>query len=747
VRAFVLRADPAPGPVRGAHWVRGVEKSLKDPDTTVRLEAVRALAALNRADATDLMRGFLEDPDPLMVVTAASALATCDDVADRTRAHDALRRLASDTREQTAPIRAEVARALGELGDVSLRPLLVPLMFDADLAVARAAISSAGRLGPPHRDFLFVPPLVSLMRNRLLKRQAREVLVSYGEDVVDPLAYFLGDPEEDIWVRRHVPSTLGSIPTQRSMNVLVGALNHPDGFVRYKAGAAIERLRRMAPALTVDREVIERQILQETTRAFGALTLHHNLFVTSDLDRDSLLAQALVDKHQRARDRIFRLLGLLHSTDDIQAVRAALDHADAKLRSGAAEYLDNLLGGELRRRVMILVEDMPSDERVRRGNVIFKTRARDIEDTLAQLVHDDDQVIAAAAIHLVEARQLWKLKDDLEHALAHRDPRDWYVFEAASWALAASRMDPERRRALWLEPLPAVELASRLRRVPLFAFTSVDELFRVAVLGRQVRHEPGRTIYEAGRAVDSIQFLLEGRVTAARPNGDAKDIAAPDVIGFEAVIEGSPAEKTIKAAATTVALSLTTDEFLSLLSENVEIAQGIFRLMLERRGEGRESVLRGSLPASLKHKMNEGPLQPVDTVLLLQTSPLLVRASAAQLVGLAGIARPVALSPGTDPLAGAEPSILVVLRGAVRVVRDGEVSGHAGPGDIVGLYETLAGVAGALNAEVTEDGRALKFLASDVLDLLADDVDLLRGIFSALIRVPDGFTNSSQSVI
>ena len=126
---------------------------------------------------------------------------------------------------------------------------------------------------------------------------------------------------------------------------------------------------------------------------------------------------------------------------------------------------------------MVMVEDMPADERVRRGNAIFKTRARDVEDTVAQLVHDDDQVIAAAAIQLVEQRQMWTLSDDLEHALAHRDPHDWYVFEAASWALAAKRMPAERRRSLWLEPLPAVELASRLRSVPLFAFASVDELF------------------------------------------------------------------------------------------------------------------------------------------------------------------------------------------------------------------------------------------------------------------------------
>ena len=75
------------------------------------------------------------------------------------------------------------------------------------------------------------------------------------------------------------------------------------------------------------------------------------------------------------------------------------------------------------------------------------------------------------------------------------------VFEAASWALAANRVQAERRKQLWQEPLPAVELADRLRHVPLFDFTHVDELFRLARLGRQVRYEKGRALYERGEAV------------------------------------------------------------------------------------------------------------------------------------------------------------------------------------------------------------------------------------------------------
>ena len=163
--------------------------------------------------------------------------------------------------------------------------------------MAKAAIESAGTLGAG--DFLFLPPLVSLLRNRRLKASARAVLVGYGEAVVAPLAYFMSDREEDIWIRRHVPATLALLPFPASIAALTTALDDPDGFVRFKATTSLQRLRRDNPALVIDPKVVSRHINAEAARAFSALTLHYNLFVAGGLDKDSLLARALTEKHAR----------------------------------------------------------------------------------------------------------------------------------------------------------------------------------------------------------------------------------------------------------------------------------------------------------------------------------------------------------------------------------------------------------------------------------------------------------------
>jgi HEAT repeat protein/CRP-like cAMP-binding protein len=731
VRARTLRSLQAVRPELAQRWVPAIEKLLHDDDPDVRAGAVRAISAIRGQEAAGLMRPYLDDHNPRVVVTAAVALATNGEAAEVAAAEAAMQRLIADSRDSAATARREVARALAHIPLPQFHQMLVSLMYDANLEVARSAIRSAGRLGPG--NFLFVPPLVSLLRNRLLKPDARAVLVGYGEDVVEPLAYFLKDEDEDIWIRRHVPATLALIPSQVSLHVLVEALGDRDGFIRYKAVTAIERIHRERPDLTIRREPVETLTLEECRRFFDALTLHANLIANGGIGRGTLLARALEDKQFRSRDRVFRLLGLIYPWKDVTAARVAIERGDARSRASAAEYLDNLLGGALRKRVMLLIEDMPADERVRRANVLYKTRRRDGEDTLAQLIHDDNQVVAAAAIHLTAERGIWKLADDVEHALAHRDVHDWYVFEAASWALAARRMAASERRSRWMEPLPAVELADRLRRMPLFDYISVDELFRVAGTGHQARHESGRVIYQTALRPETLQFLIDGEVSVTGESGETQ-YAAPAPLAFEEILEGTPMRASVRARDVAITLSLTQEEFLTLLSDNIELAHGLFKMLFDTRSVGWRRVVRGRITAEIDRLAADG-LQPIERVLLLETSPLLSRATGEQLLRLATISREVDLTEGMVLFAETgEPAIYGLLSGALSVEAPGEPPMAASAGDSVGVYETLAGVPAGATVKVTQRGRALRIDRRELFDLLADNIDLLQGLFSALLR-------------
>jgi AAA family ATP:ADP antiporter len=729
VRARTLRCLEALSAEVAASWLPAVERLLADTDADVRAEAVRAISTIRGPEAASLLRRHLTDNDPRMVATSAVALSAGKDSHDVAAATSALQALASDTRETAVAGRLEVARALGDVPGPLARDLLVPLMYDRNIQVAQEAIRSAGRLG---RDqAFFVPPLISLLRHRLLKTDARATLIGYGDGIVEPLAHFIKDEGEDLWVRRHLPATLARIPSQRTMDVLVDALADRDGFLRYKAITAIEALHHSSPELVVRRDPIETLAMAESLRYFNALTLHAN-FLHGEFGAGSLLIRALVEKQTRSRERVFRLLGLIYSTADMRAAWMALERGTAAEHASAAEYLDNLLSGPLRKRVVLMVDDMPLEERVRRTNLLFRTRRRTPEDTLAQLIHDDDQVIAACAIHLAAEHGIASLTDDIEYALGHRDPRDWYVFESASWALAASRMSTDDRRARWNEPLPTVELAKRLRGVPVFDYVSVDELFRFAGTARQVRYDRGRTVYDAGLVPNTLQFLIDGEVRV--DNG--AQIVAPGPLAFEELLAGRPLGSAMSAVDVAVTLSLTQDEFLTLAFDNVDVAHGLFRMVLSARGGiDLNGVTRGIVPDVSSQQASDG-LQPMERALLLQASPLTAGATSAQVMRLAMVACEVPLTTGAVLVRETDdPAIYLVVLGALRVDAPGADPAVARTGDAVGLYETLTDTRFEARVTVAEPGMALRIDDRDLFDLLAADVELLQGMFRALLGV------------
>ena len=167
-----------------------------------------------------LARPLLKDADPRIRATAAVALAGSSSPDDVNAAEAALVELLDDARDAARAARRDVAAALREINEP-------PVPAPADSAALRLG-AGRGRRGdgeraasPGRQISSSYPTLVALLRHRHLKGRARSVLVSYGEPVVDALAHFMRDPDEDPWIRRHIPATLAQIPSQKTVDVLV----------------------------------------------------------------------------------------------------------------------------------------------------------------------------------------------------------------------------------------------------------------------------------------------------------------------------------------------------------------------------------------------------------------------------------------------------------------------------------------------------------------------------------------------
>jgi ATP:ADP antiporter, AAA family len=730
VRARALAALGASRPEVARRWLPRLERLLTDDDPGVRAAAIGALANIQEASALALARPFIEDRDQRLVATAATVLARSGEQEDVDLALQTLTRLATDPAESTAQSRKDVASAVSQIRDPRFNHLLLPLLYDQSAEVGEEAMRAVRSLATT--DYLFVPTLVSLLRDRRLKGAAREVLVGYGEGVVDTLAYFLDDEQEDVWVRRHIPATLAHIPGQRTLNVLMAALpGATDGFLRYKLLTAIERVHRAHPELTFAVKAFEQQTMREAMRYYRNLGLHFSLVHRAGLPADALLPRVLEEKMQRGKDRLFSLLALQYPWRDIEATRWALEHGDGKTRASALEYLDNLLSTGYRKRLLPMLEEMPLEERVRRANVLASTRPRDLEETLLELINDEDEVVAASAIYAAAQRKLWTLADDIEHVLAHRDARDWYVFESASWALAERRLSEEKRRALWLEPLPAVEVVSRLATMPIFRETSADELFRIATVGRQVRHEAGKVLAQEGTAPTELLVLLDGQV---RVGADATEHGAPRFLVFGEAMESTALPVTIRAHTPVVVLSLPVDQWRTLLSDSSRLVLGLFRTILEQPRFAEERTLVKGRPSDELARLADEGITPIEKVLVLQQIPSFARVSGEEVLRLADRARRRPFAAGHRLFGEGDMAALhVVAAGAVALEADGLEPLEAVEGDVIGMTETLAGVPLGRAGRAARDGVALVISHQDLYDVLEERPNLLQPLLTAFL--------------
>ena len=381
--------------------------------------------------------------------------------------------------------------------------------------------------------------------------------------------------------------------------------------------------------------------------------------------------------------------------------------------------------------------------------MLLKTRVRDVEETLLSLINDEDQVVAAAAIDLVEERGLWTLASDLEQLFAYRNASDRYVFEAASWTLAAHRMPDSRRRSLWLEPLPVVELAEALRKIPLFSSVSVDELFRVAALGRQVRLEEGHVLYHEGAVPTEVQFLLDGGASArSSRGGESREVLPPAPLGLEPLLEGSVMPETIRTLRTSVCLAISAEELRALVSDNSDLVRDLFRMLVTGDGVAARTVLEG-LGGVDDGSLAPSKLTPIERTLVLETIPLFHGITAEEMLNLASIAQEAPLTEGASPIQETDPpALLLLIAGRLSLQpTNGAAALVAGGGDVVGLYETLSGVPLGRSGVVLAGGRALRIDGEELFDLLGQRPALLQQLFAALFRARVAASTREKTVL
>jgi ATP/ADP translocase len=266
--------------------------------------------------------------------------------------------------------RMEAAKVMGMMEpSPSLIQSLGKLIRDESPEVISYAVESAGKL--KRREL--VPFLVQHLSNPYIQRVAQKALVGYGDKIIGTLKDYLGDIQEDIKIRKAIPDIIAQVGSQRAANILSLEMKKENEDVEPEIIAAIYKMKSKNPRIAFDEKAVLPKLMEKI------LGSHEILIEIDELisgKKKEPFAKDLENDLAHSIRRIFELLSLIYPHEDIIKAYQNICSGARKALDYSLELLDNTVKREIMEVLLPLVEDIPLEDKAKKGKKILKTLDR-----------------------------------------------------------------------------------------------------------------------------------------------------------------------------------------------------------------------------------------------------------------------------------------------------------------------------------------------------------------------------------
>jgi len=545
---------------------------------------LRLLPSLARRGVADPLVLGVEHPHASVRETCVDALRVLDDA----RAPGLLHRAIAD--EQPAVRRAALRGLASQISSEALQPVLESLLTDpdpqvrADAAVLRGeaalpvleemlrsedpAVATAGlAVAPPALSGLVVRRAAdpdSRVRAAAIERaseieletpipseellsalEAREpavrgaairLIAGTRPDAIAAVARALADPAAS--VRR---AAVAALAAQGDPGVAAAAPYLRDGREPAVEAAFLVSVNAALPAA---RNRMLREELRHRVREMWYCVIAIQVLPSEDTTAHGFLRAAYADAALRHRRLAIRCLALLENERIIRKVDRALRSGAQRTRADALEVLSNLGDREAAHLLVLIHEAGPLEER------------RSVAESLVPVPHDPVAILRAST----------------------RSESRWIRGAAA---VLAPGLGESTIEGATMERLLA------LKRVPLFANLTLDQLEAIHQLAIEVTFLPNEVIVREGEPGNELYVLLEGVVDVylgweTPQQARLGEIRAIDYMGEMAILDDEPRSATLVAVEHARLLSFEGDSLKELILQMPEISFEIFRVLTQR---------------------------------------------------------------------------------------------------------------------------------------------------------------------
>lgn len=284
---------------------------------------------------------------------------------------------------------------------------------------------------------MFINTLLHLLANKKMRPLATDALNNYGPGILPILVSHVKQRTVNLEICRRVPSVIKSFMSKDAVDSLFQLFDDVDLSIRLEVVRALSDIRKERPTLRFNRFKIVNKIFEECKLYHQTLSAMHTQIIISyrnrkksgglinmeEKDARASLLELLERRLDSGLERIFKLLGLKYVQEDVHNAYLGLLSPKEESRIKAIEFLDNLLTGNLKQRLLPIIEeatmDFSSEEAIQK---IKHTIPSEIE-CFEQLLQIPDVRLKLAVIYLMGKQRDHRFVPLLENLTTDDNPK------------------------------------------------------------------------------------------------------------------------------------------------------------------------------------------------------------------------------------------------------------------------------------------------------------------------------------
>jgi HEAT repeat protein/ATP/ADP translocase len=551
-----------------------VEELLRIAPTAPPNTLAYLIQTLNRLDAGSslaITERFLDHPDPRVRVEALAGLYLSHSLQAQTDFRQRIRDML-DAGEAEA---RSAIKVLGQVGDPFFSEMLLESAKGEDPDLKAWALCGLGKMG---------------------HEEAMEIALSAIGDL-------------SIQVREAALQVLKAVKGKTSLAVWIHLLGNQDPRFRKEASMVIqergeETVQDLLPVLASPSRVAKNEALSILTK-LGPPRTDISQFIMKELEkpyRDAayvrvlqksetgrafpLLLDHILELNNEAIEVVLRVLGVMEFGDKIEIILKALQSSNRKDKENAIEALENSLHSKIRRVLIPLFEENPSEKQMAMvGKTLGIMALPDSTGViLLQLLKDDDPIIQALTVYALGEGVI---KQPPINAIAELlDSKIQIVREAAQCALRVleGKAPTEHRPP---RDLNLIEKAISVRKIPIFNDLRVQEIMVIASKSLMREFAKGEVVLREGDAGDAFFLIIEGEMAVIKGMGKEQEfvldrIGKDDFFGEIALLDGSPHSASIRAESEALVLVINDEDFVRIMDDYLSVPLKICGVLVRR---------------------------------------------------------------------------------------------------------------------------------------------------------------------